>query len=100
VSDAALQSLGNVDVDPAYGARPLKRAIQKQLENPLAHKTLATEFTPGDTIVVEAEGSKLLFTRTTSQRRWAAMLLARLLLTPAVRAVDRGRKAAATRLSA
>jgi len=63
VSDAALQLLGNVGFDPVYGARPLKRAIQQQLENPLAQKILSAEFSPGDTIVVEAEGGKLVFTR-------------------------------------
>ena len=63
VSDSALQLLGNVGFDPVYGARPLKRAIQQQLENPLAQKILSAEFSPGDTIVVEAEGGKLVFTR-------------------------------------
>jgi len=62
VRDSALQLLGNVGFDPVYGARPLKRAIQQQLENPLAQKILGGEFTSGDTIVVEAEGGKLVFT--------------------------------------
>jgi ATP-dependent Clp protease ATP-binding subunit ClpB len=53
--------LGNVGFDPVYGARPLKRAIQTQLENPLATKILAGEFAGGDTIEVEAEGGKLAF---------------------------------------
>ena len=47
--------------DPVYGARPLKRAIQQQLENPLAQKILSGEFASGDAIRVEAEGGKLLF---------------------------------------
>ena len=63
VQDAALQLLGNTGFDPVYGARPLKRAIQQMLENPLAQKILAGEFAPGDTIVVGAEGGKLVFTR-------------------------------------
>ena len=43
--------------DPFYGARPLKRAIQAQLENPVAQKILAGEFASGDTIEVEAGGA-------------------------------------------
>jgi ATP-dependent Clp protease ATP-binding subunit ClpB len=54
VSDAALDKLGKAGFDPVYGARPLKRAIQQQLENPLAQKLLAGDFGPGDTIAVEA----------------------------------------------
>src|SRR5690606_8952169 len=50
VSDAAFELLGNVGFDPVYGARPLKRAIQQQLENPLAQKILAGEFGHGDTV--------------------------------------------------
>ena len=53
--------LGNVGFDPVYGARPLKRAIQQQLENPLASKILAGEFTSGDTVQVDAEGGQLAF---------------------------------------
>ena len=61
ISDGALVLLGNVGFDPVYGARPLKRAIQTQLENPLAQKILAGEFVGGDTIRVDAEGGKLTF---------------------------------------
>jgi ATP-dependent Clp protease ATP-binding subunit ClpB len=61
VSDAALNLLGNVGFDPVYGARPLKRAIQQQLENPLAREILAGKFAPGDTIVVDAAGGALAF---------------------------------------
>jgi ATP-dependent Clp protease ATP-binding subunit ClpB len=63
ISDQALVLLGNVGFDPVYGARPLKRAIQTQLENPLAQKILAGEFGAGDTIKVGAEGGKLVFDR-------------------------------------
>ena len=63
VSEQALDLLGDAGFDPVYGARPLKRAIQQQLENPLAQKILAGEFSPGDTIGVEAENGKLVFTR-------------------------------------
>ncbi len=61
LADSALQLLGNVGFDPVYGARPLKRAIQQQLENPLAHKLLAGEFVSGDTVQVEAEAGQLVF---------------------------------------
>ncbi|HEX7803098.1 MAG TPA: ATP-dependent chaperone ClpB [Pseudoxanthomonas sp.] len=63
LEDGALQLLGNVGFDPVYGARPLKRAIQQQLENPLAQKILAGEFANGDTIRVGASGGGLVFTR-------------------------------------
>jgi len=44
-----------------YGARPLKRAIQQQLENPLAREILAGAFQPGDAIAVDAEQGRLAF---------------------------------------
>ena len=53
VADSALDKLGQAGFDPVYGARPLKRAIQQQLENVLAQKILAGDFGPGDTISVE-----------------------------------------------
>src|SRR5688572_13987663 len=56
ISDAALALLGNIGFDPVYGARPLKRAIQAQLENPLANRILSGEFAAGDTIVVDTDG--------------------------------------------
>ncbi len=52
--------LGEAGFDPVYGARPLKRAIQQQLENPLAQKILAGEFGPGDTIRVAAKDGALV----------------------------------------
>jgi ATP-dependent Clp protease ATP-binding subunit ClpB len=61
ITDKALDLLGNVGFDPVYGARPLKRAIQQQLENPLARRILEGEFAPGDTIRVDAEGGALVF---------------------------------------
>ncbi len=61
LSDEALALLANVGFDPVYGARPLKRAIQAQLENPLAQRILAGEFGQGDTVQVEAEGGQLVF---------------------------------------
>jgi ATP-dependent Clp protease ATP-binding subunit ClpB len=61
ISDAALMLLGNVGFDPVYGARPLKRAIQQQLENPLATRILSGEFVAGDMVSVDAEGGVLVF---------------------------------------
>jgi len=63
LSDGALTLLGNIGFDPVYGARPLKRAIQQQLENPLASMILAGEFASSDTVRVEAEGGKLVFAK-------------------------------------
>jgi ATP-dependent Clp protease ATP-binding subunit ClpB len=61
LSDQALALVGNVGFDPVYGARPLKRAIQQQLENPLAQRVLSGEFANGDTVQVDAEGGQLVF---------------------------------------
>ncbi|MCF7979610.1 MAG: ATP-dependent chaperone ClpB [Chromatiaceae bacterium] len=61
ISDAALDLLGEAGFDPVYGARPLKRAIRAQLENPLAQQILAGKFAPGDTIEVDARDGQLLF---------------------------------------
>ncbi len=57
---AALDLLGAAGFDPVYGARPLKRAIQHQLENPLAQRILAGTFAPGDTIKVSVKGGSLV----------------------------------------
>jgi ATP-dependent Clp protease ATP-binding subunit ClpB len=61
VSDKALELLGNAGFDPVYGARPLKRAIQQQLENPLAQQILAGGFGSGDTVQVDADSGRLVF---------------------------------------
>ncbi len=61
VSVAALDRLGEAGFDPVYGARPLKRAIQQELENPLARRILAGEFGPDDTVVVDVGGEGLDF---------------------------------------
>ena len=55
VSDAFMDRLVDAGFDPVYGARPLKRAIQQELENPLAQRLLAGEFQPGDVIAVDLE---------------------------------------------
>ena len=63
ITDGAKDFLANVGYDPTYGARPLKRAIQRYLANGLAEDILAGRFTDGDTIRVEAGDGKLLFER-------------------------------------
>ncbi len=61
LTDAALDKLGEAGYDPVYGARPLKRAIQHLLENPLAKEILAGRFKPGDTIVADVEDDRIVF---------------------------------------
>ncbi|MCP5196844.1 MAG: ATP-dependent chaperone ClpB [Gammaproteobacteria bacterium] len=61
VSARALDKLGEAGFDPVYGARPLKRAIQQQLENPLARRILGGEFGPDDTVIVDAGPNGLTF---------------------------------------
>ncbi|WP_110687747.1 ATP-dependent chaperone ClpB [Salinicola aestuarinus] len=63
VSDDAMAQLAVAGFDPVYGARPLKRAIQNRIENPLAQDLLAGEFVPGDTIHVRAEADRLVFSK-------------------------------------
>lgn len=64
LTDAALDLLGEAGFDPVYGARPLKRAIRQQLENPLAQDILAGKFGTGDVIFVDVLGSELVFSKT------------------------------------
>ena len=61
LDDAARDLLGEAGFDPVYGARPLKRAIQQQVENPLAQRILKGEFGPGSRVKVAAKGGQLLF---------------------------------------
>jgi ATP-dependent Clp protease ATP-binding subunit ClpB len=63
LSDAALDFLAEVGYDPVYGARPLKRAIQRELETAIAKAILRGEFTDGDTIYVDVENERLAFKR-------------------------------------
>jgi ATP-dependent Clp protease ATP-binding subunit ClpB len=63
LTDDAKTLLGNLGYDPAYGARPLRRVIQKQLVDKLALKLLEAEFAPGDTVRVDAESGELTFTK-------------------------------------
>jgi len=61
VSKPALDILGEAGFDPVYGARPLKRAMQIQLETPLSRAILSGEFNPGDLIAVDCQDEKLTF---------------------------------------
>ena len=72
ISDAALDRLGEAGFDPVYGARPLKRAIQHGVENPLAQKILGGEFQPGDVIVIDTEGDELVFRKKAGSHASAA----------------------------
>ena len=62
LSDAAINKLVDVGYDPVFGARPLKRAIQRWIENPLAQDILSGKFVPGETILAEVDGDHLVFT--------------------------------------
>jgi ATP-dependent Clp protease ATP-binding subunit ClpB len=61
VSDAAVAELAKVGFDPVYGARPLKRAIQSEIENPLAKAILEGRFAPKETIYVDFRGGSMAF---------------------------------------
>ena len=61
VSDAALDKLGEAGFDPVYGARPLKRAIQQQLENPLAQQLLTGDYVEGDVVRVDVKDDVITF---------------------------------------
>jgi ATP-dependent Clp protease ATP-binding subunit ClpB len=61
LTDAARDKLADAGFDPVYGARPLKRAIQQQVENPLAQEILQGRFKPGDVIEVGVDQDRLDF---------------------------------------
>lgn len=63
ITDAFMDRLAAVGYDPVYGARPLKRAIQQELENPLAQRILSGEFVAGDTILVDVAGEGSAFSK-------------------------------------
>jgi ATP-dependent Clp protease ATP-binding subunit ClpB len=67
LTDEARMLLGNLGYDPTYGARPLKRVIQKQLVDKLALKLLDGELAPGDRVVVDAADGALAFAKATSR---------------------------------
>jgi ATP-dependent Clp protease ATP-binding subunit ClpB len=66
VTDAAREHLAEAGWDPAYGARPLKRAIQRLVENPLALRLLDGELADGDTVRVDATDGELVFEKATA----------------------------------
>jgi ATP-dependent Clp protease ATP-binding subunit ClpB len=63
LAESALDFLVDVGYDPAYGARPLKRTIQKELETTVAKGILRGDFKEGDTIFVEVQNGHLAFSR-------------------------------------
>jgi ATP-dependent Clp protease ATP-binding subunit ClpB len=64
VTDRALDEIAKVGFDPVFGARPLKRAIQQHLENPVAKAILEGRYSPKDVVPVDFEGGKFVFERT------------------------------------
>jgi ATP-dependent Clp protease ATP-binding subunit ClpB len=63
ISDAALAELATAGFDPVFGARPLKRAIQERIENPLSKRILDGSFGPKDVVVVGVAGRELTFNK-------------------------------------
>jgi len=63
ITDDGLDLLATAGFDPVYGARPLKRAIQQKIENPLAQKILAGEFLSGETVNIDVEDGAFSFTK-------------------------------------
>ncbi len=63
VTDAALKAVAEAGFDPVYGARPLKRAIQQQIENPLAREILAGNYGPGETVHVREKNGQVVFAK-------------------------------------
>jgi ATP-dependent Clp protease ATP-binding subunit ClpB len=72
LTDEARAVLAEAGWDPSYGARPLKRAIQRLLENPLALRLLEGEFAGGDTVRVDASGGELVFEKAATAEPAAA----------------------------
>jgi ATP-dependent Clp protease ATP-binding subunit ClpB len=68
LDDKARDLIGEAGFDPVYGARPLKRAIQQQIENPLAQRILRNEFVPGDRIRISVRNGELAFEKRVAMR--------------------------------
>ncbi|MGA8707816.1 MAG: ATP-dependent chaperone ClpB [Steroidobacteraceae bacterium] len=68
LDDKARDMIAEAGFDPVYGARPLKRAIQQQIENPLAQRILRNEFAPGDRVRVGVRGGELVFEKKRQMR--------------------------------
>jgi len=64
-SETVLDKVGEAGFDVVYGARPLRRAIQQMIENPLAQDILSGKFAPGDAIIAELEAGEVMFRRVT-----------------------------------
>jgi len=77
VTPEAQKLLAEEGYDPSFGARPLKRVIQQRLENPLATQILKGQYTEGDTITVDADGSRHEFTFTKNSQRAEPELVSR-----------------------
>jgi ATP-dependent Clp protease ATP-binding subunit ClpB len=60
IDDAALAWLADKGFDPVYGARPVKRAIQRALETPIARKIIGGDYAPGATVHVTTDGGELV----------------------------------------
>jgi ATP-dependent Clp protease ATP-binding subunit ClpC len=63
LTDAAKEALVKEGFDPVFGARPLRRTVQRRVENPLSKRILAGEFGEGDTVLVDIEGEEYVFSR-------------------------------------
>jgi ATP-dependent Clp protease ATP-binding subunit ClpB len=63
LTDSAKEYFADIGFDPVYGARPLKRTLQREILNPLAKKILDRTFRDGDTVIVDFEGGKITFTK-------------------------------------
>jgi len=63
ITDAALAEIASAGFDPVYGARPLKRAIQSEIENPLAREILAGNFVAKDTVIIDCMAGKMTFNK-------------------------------------
>ncbi len=69
VMPAAKEYLANEGFDPVYGARPLKRTIQRRVMDPLAVQVLDGRFVEGDTVLVDREGTEIVFRKASSERQ-------------------------------
>ena len=72
LTEAAKQLVAEAGWDPTYGARPLKRALQRLIENPLALRLLEGEFADGDTVHVDADDGELVFEKAAAPAEVAA----------------------------
>ena len=68
LTDRAKEQLARDGYEPAYGARPLKRLIQQEIENPLAKRILSGEFAPGDAVTVDVERDMFAFRKVIAGR--------------------------------